>query len=165
MALKDKTSDFVYKQAPDFSLLDDSGREISLSDFSGKYLLIYFYPKDLTPGCTTQACALRDTLSELKDLGLEVIGVSCDSVESHQKFKAKHELNFPLLADVDKKMVLDYGVWVEKSMYGKKYMGVQRDSFLINKTGKIIKHYVKVKPAEHAEQLLKDMRKIDEIDV
>ncbi len=165
MALKDKTSDFTPKQAPDFALLDDSGNELSLKDFSGKYLLLYFYPKDLTPGCTTQACALRDILTELKSLNLVVIGVSCDSVESHQKFKAKHELNFPLLADVDKKMVLDYGVWVEKSMYGKKYMGIQRDSFLINKEGKIIKHYVKVKPAEHAEQLLKDMRNINEIDV
>jgi len=160
-----ENSKFVSKPAPDFTLLDDSGKEFSLKDFSGNYLLIYFYPRDLTPGCTTQACSLRDNLAELKNLGLTVLGVSCDSIESHQKFKQKHNLNFPLLADVDKKMVLDYGVWVEKSMYGKKYMGIQRDSFLINKEGRIIKHYVKVKPAEHAEELLHDMLNIKEIDV
>ncbi|NQY80273.1 MAG: thioredoxin-dependent thiol peroxidase [Candidatus Caenarcaniphilales bacterium] len=159
-----KTSEWVGKSAPDFKVKDQNGEEKSLKDFSSKYLLLYFYPKDLTPGCTTEACNFRDGRDELSNLDLEVVGVSCDPVEKHQKFIEKHELNFTLLADVDHEIVDKYGVWVEKSMYGKKYMGIQRDSFLINKEGKIIKHYIKVKPKEHINEVIKDMNNISEID-
>lgn len=159
------TSEWVGKSAPNFKVKDQNGVEKSLKDFSSKYLLLYFYPKDLTPGCTTEACNFRDGKDELANLDLEVVGVSCDPVEKHQKFIEKHELNFTLLADVDHEIVDKYGVWVEKSMYGKKYMGIQRDSFLINKEGKIIKHYVKVKPKEHINEVIKDMNNISEIDI
>lgn len=159
-----KTSEWLGKSAPDFRVKAQNGEEKSLKDFSSKYLLLYFYPKDLTPGCTTEACNFRDRKEELNALDLEVVGVSCDPVEKHQKFIEKHELNFTLLADVDHEIVEKYGVWVEKSMYGKKYMGIQRDSFLINKEGKIIKHYLKVKPKEHINEVIKDMNSISEID-
>ena len=160
-----KISEWVGKEAPDFKVKDQNGDEKSLKDFSSKYLLLYFYPKDLTPGCTTQACNFRDGREELTNLDLEIVGVSCDPVDKHQKFIEKHELNFTLLADEERDIVNKYGVWVEKSMYGKKYMGIQRDSFLINKEGKIIKHYIKVKPKEHINEVIKDMKNISEIDV
>ena len=165
MPTKKIQSEWIGKLAPDFKVPDQDGKERTLKDFSSKYLLLYFYPKDLTPGCTTQACNFRDTKSEVEALDLEIVGVSCDDVEKHQKFIAKHELNFTLLADTEKDIVNKYGVWVEKSMYGKKYMGIQRDSFLINKEGKIIKHYIKVKPKEHIDEVMKDMQNITEIDV
>lgn len=144
-------------KAKNFSLPDETGKIHKLADYSGHKILIYFYPKDMTPGCTTEAQCFRDRMNEFKKHGIQVLGVSCDSVESHRKFKEKHGLNFPLLADIDKKMVNDYGVWVEKSMYGKKYLGVQRDSFLIDEKGKIIRHYQKVNPAKHIEEVLKDL--------
>lgn len=147
----------VNKKAPDFTLLDQNEKEHSLSEFKGKKVLLYFYPKDDTPGCTTEACSFRDRLNELKKHGVQVIGVSCDTPKSHKKFAEKFQLNFPLLADVDKKVVEKYGVWVEKSMYGKKYMGIQRDSFLIDETGKVVKHYEKVKPTEHVDEVKKDL--------
>lgn len=147
----------INKKAPAFRLLDQDGAEHSLKDYLGKKVLLYFYPKDDTPGCTTEACSFRDRLNELKKHGVQVLGISCDDVKSHKKFADKFQLNFPLLADTEKKMVNKYGVWVEKSMYGKKYMGIQRDSFLIDETGKIVKHYKKVKPAEHVDEIMKDL--------
>lgn len=148
------------KKAPSFTLPNQNGEKKSLKDYEGSYLLLYFYPKDLTPGCTTQACSLNDNLTPLKKLGLKVVGISCDSEAKHQKFIEKYGLKFELLADIDKKTVQEYGVWVEKSMYGKKYMGIQRDSFLIDPKGKIIKHYIKVKPSEHVAEVIKDMKEI-----
>lgn len=148
----------VNKKAPNFTLLDQDGKEHSLSDYKGKKVLLYFYPKDDTPGCTKEACSFRDSLNDLKKYDLQVLGVSCDSVESHKKFANKFQLNFPLLADTEKKVVEDYGVWVEKSMYGKKYMGIQRDSFLINEEGKIVKHYIKVKPEQHVDEIIEDLK-------
>jgi len=130
-----------------------SGREVSLGDFRGKSVVLYFYPKDDTPGCTTQACAMRDAWTELEARG-EIFGVSVDSTKSHEKFIAKHQLPFPLLADVDHKMVEAYGVWVEKSMYGKKYMGIDRTTFVINPEGKIAAVLNGLKPDEHASAVL-----------
>lgn len=157
MGTKEKSS-LVGKKAPSFSLKNQNGEVISLKDFAGSYLVLYFYPKDLTPGCTTQACSFNDNLAKLKKLGVKVLGVSCDDELKHQKFIDKYKLKFDLLADTEKKMVEKYGVWVEKSMYGKKYMGIQRDTFLIDPKAKIIKHYPKVKPSEHVEELIKDIK-------
>ncbi|QQR83060.1 thioredoxin-dependent thiol peroxidase [Candidatus Peregrinibacteria bacterium] len=146
------------KPAPAFTLSDQNGKTHSLADYQGQWVLLYFYPKDLTPGCTVEACTFRDLASEFKKAGVQVLGVSADDVKSHKKFEETHELNFPLLADVNKKVVQDYGVWVEKSMVGKKYMGIQRDSFLINPKGVVIKHYQKVKTEDHPAQVLKDVK-------
>ena len=151
----------MQKKISDFKLKDQNGKTCTLKEFLGKYLLIYFYPRDLTPGCTTEACSFQDNLSALKKLNLEVIGVSCDSPESHKKFADKYNLKFTLLADTEKEMVKDFGVWVEKSMYGKKYMGIQRDSFLIGPKGQIIKHYQKVKPANHVAEILQDLKELN----
>lgn len=161
MATKTKSkavSPWEGKKAPAFSLKDETDTKRSLSEFKGQYVLLYFYPKDMTPGCTTQAQTFRDKMKELKKLDVQVLGLSCDDVESHKKFKDKHKLNFPLLADIDRKVVEKYGVWVEKNMYGRKYMGIQRDAFLINPSGKIIKHYIKVKPAENADLVIKEVK-------
>ena len=148
------------KKAPNFTLLDQEGKEHSLSDYLGKKVLLYFYPKDDTPGCTTEACNFRDRLNELKKYKLQVLGVSCDDVKSHKKFAEKFQLNFPLLADTEKKLVEKYGVWKEKSMYGKKYMGIQRDSFLIDEKGVVVRHYEKVKPAEHVDEIIEDLKSL-----
>lgn len=121
-------------------------------------VLLYFYPKDMTPGCTIEACNFRDRLADLKAIGVQVLGVSADDVESHKKFAKKERLNFPLLADVDRKVSTAYGVWKEKSMYGKNFMGISRESFLIDGSGKIVKHYQKVKPAEHAQEVTSDVK-------
>jgi thioredoxin-dependent peroxiredoxin len=141
-------------KAPDFSLNNQNGQLISLTDYTGKKLVIYFYPKDSTPGCTAQACDLRDNIDKLKAAGYELLGVSIDSEKSHQKFIAKFELNFDLLADEDQKMVNDYGVWVEKSMYGKTYMGTARTSFKIDETGTITDIIEKVDTKNHTAQLV-----------
>jgi peroxiredoxin Q/BCP len=130
------------------------GKEVALSDFAGRTLVLYFYPKDDTPGCTAQACALRDGWAQFKAKA-EVFGVSVDSVKSHRKFIEKHSLPFPLLSDESHAIVEAYGVWVEKSMYGKKYMGAERSTFVIGPDGKVRGVLRKVKPDEHAEQLLK----------
>lgn len=140
------------------SLKDQDGKVHKLTDYQGGLVLLYFYPKDMTSGCTVEAQGFRDKWKELKKLGVTVLGVSTDSVASHKKFCDKENLNFPLLADEKKEVVAKYGVWVEKSMYGKKYMGIQRDSFLIGKDGKILKHYEKVKPAEHPDEVLADVK-------
>ncbi|MBP9760827.1 MAG: thioredoxin-dependent thiol peroxidase [Candidatus Magasanikbacteria bacterium] len=145
------------KKAPAFTLLDQEGVQHALKDFLGKKVLLYFYPKDDTPGCTKEACNFRDRLNELQKKGVQVLGVSIDSVSSHKKFAQKFSLNFPLLADEEKKVVEAYGVWGEKSMFGKKYMGIQRDSFLIDETGTIVKHYMKVKPETHVDEVIADV--------
>ena len=143
-------------QAPDFSLPDQDGNLVSKSDFAGKKLVIYFYPKDQTPGCIKEACSFRDNIEAFKKHDIAVIGVSIDSEKSHRNFTSKQNLNFPLLADVDKTMVTAYGVWGEKSMYGRKYFGTFRKTFLVNTDGTIEKIYQKVKVATHAEDILKD---------
>lgn len=149
-------SDLLSKQAPAFSLQDQDGETHSLSDYKGEKILIYFYPKDSTPGCTMEACGFRNNLNSLKSHNVNIIGISTDSIESHKKFANKYKLNFPLLADINKEVVKSYGVWVEKSMFGKKYMGIQRDSFLIDEKGIVIKHYKKVKSAKHPTDVLKE---------
>lgn len=145
------------KEAPIFCLPDQDGNEHCLKDYKGQWVLIYFYPKDDTPGCTKEACMLRDVWGDFATKNAVVLGVSADSVESHKKFEEKYELPFPLLADTEKKVVEAFGVYTEKSMFGKKYMGISRESFLVDPEGKIAKHYEKVTPAEHAVQVLKDL--------
>lgn len=130
-----------------------TGKSVSLGDFAGQNVVLYFYPKDDTPGCTTQACGLRDAWADFADQAV-VFGVSIDPAKSHSKFIEKFTLPFPLLSDLDKKIVADYGVWVEKSMYGKKYLGTERSTFVIGPDGKIKAILRKVAPAEHAELLL-----------
>src|SRR5688572_29370698 len=125
----------VGQKAPDFTVTDDAGGKLKLSDFKGRKIVLYFYPKDDTPGCTKEACAFRDGLGEIRKRGAVVLGVSVDSVETHKKFKKKYDLNFPLLADPDKKMAEAYGTWKEKSMYGRKYMGIERTTFIIDEQG------------------------------
>jgi peroxiredoxin Q/BCP len=143
------------QKAPDFTVLSDNGEKVKLSDFKGKKVVLYFYPKDDTPGCTKEACAFRDGIAEIKKKGAVVFGVSADSVESHQKFKKKFDLNFPLLADTDRKIIEGYDVWKEKSMYGKKYMGIERTTFIIDEQGKIAHIFPKVKVEQHYDEVLK----------
>lgn len=140
--------------APDFTSKDQNGATITLSSFRGKKVVLYFYPKDDTPGCTKQACNLRDNNTVLQDAGYQVIGVSIDDEKAHTKFINKYELNFPLVADTDKSIVEAYGVWVEKSMYGKKYFGTARVTFVINEEGVITKIIDKVKVDDHTAQIL-----------
>lgn len=142
-------------KAPDFISKDQNGREVSLADFAGRKLALYFYPKDDTPGCTKQACSFRDADAELKERGITVLGVSVDDESSHQKFISKYQLPFDLLADTDKKIVEDYGVWGEKTLYGRKYMGTARKTFLIDESGTIVKIFDKVKVDEHADEVIK----------
>ena len=144
-------------KAPAFSLLDDSGKKVSLKDFKGKTVVLYFYPKDLTQGCTVEACDSRDAQAQIKKKKAVVLGVSRDSVSLHGKFRDKHELNFPLLADEDGKVCEAYGVWQEKSMYGKKYMGIARTTFVIGPTGKIEKVFEKVKVKGHIDEVLESL--------
>ncbi len=146
------------QKAPDFTLADQAGKNHSLSGYQGQWVLLYFYPKDDTPGCTTEACTLRDNFSSFKKAGIAVLGVSTDNVQSHDKFAKKYDLPFPLLADEEKKVVGLYGVWGRKKFMGREYMGTNRMSFLIDPEGKIVKIYEKVKPAEHAEEILKDFQ-------
>ncbi|RFP63829.1 thioredoxin-dependent thiol peroxidase [Hymenobacter lapidiphilus] len=140
--------------APAFEAPDQNGNMHRLADYRGRKVALYFYPKDDTSGCTTQACNLRDNYQQLLAAGVQVLGVSIDSAKSHQKFIAKHELPFPLLVDEDKKLVQDYGVWQEKSMYGRKYMGTMRYTFLIDEEGKVERVITKVETKNHAAQLL-----------
>ena len=144
----------VGQKAPDFTAMNDKGEKVKLGDLKGKKVVLYFYPKDDTPGCTKEACAFRDGIDEIKSRGAVVMGVSADSVDSHKKFKNKFDLNFPLLADSDKKMVEGYGVWKEKSMYGKKYMGIERTTFIIDENGKIAHIFPKVKVDQHYDEVL-----------
>lgn len=140
--------------APDFVLTDENGQKHALKDYRGKNVLLYFYPKDDTSGCTTEACNFRDDYSAYQDAGVVILGVSADDEKSHLKFKTKYSLPFTLLADTEKKVVNKYGVWGTKKMYGKEYMGIYRTTFLIDKNGKIAKIFEKVKPASHSEDVL-----------
>ncbi len=141
--------------APDFTSTDQHGQPIKLSDYQGKKVVLYFYPKDDTSGCTAQACSLRDNYADLRAAGYEVLGVSVDNQKSHQKFIGKYDLPFTLVADTDKQVVETYGVWQEKSMYGRKYMGTARTTFLIDENGFITDIIGKVDTKNHAEQILK----------
>ncbi len=145
-------------KAPDFSLPTLLGKTLSLADFKGQKLLIYFYPKDDTPGCTKQACALNDNLKQLNKLSIAVVGVSKDSVASHEKFAKKFNLKFPLLSDKDGDMSERYGVWGEKSFMGKKYMGIERSSFLVGEDGKLIAVKYGIKPDEQIEWALESLK-------
>ncbi|MSU75358.1 MAG: thioredoxin-dependent thiol peroxidase [Candidatus Magasanikbacteria bacterium] len=144
--------------APNFTLADQTGQTHSLSDYKGQWVLLYFYPKDDTPGCTTEACQIRDSWSEFKMAGIVVLGVSIDSVIKHNKFAKKFDLPFMLLADEDKKVVELYGVWGEKKFMGRTYMGIRRTSFLINPAGEIAKVYEQVKADGHAQEILNDWK-------
>ena len=140
-------------KAPDFSAENQNGETVKLSDYKGKKVVLYFYPKDDTTGCTAEACNLKENYNDLKAKGYEVVGVSIDTVKSHDKFVKKYDLPFTLIADLDKKIVEDYGVWAEKSMYGRKYMGTLRKTFLIDEKGKIEKIIDKVDTKNHAAQI------------
>jgi peroxiredoxin Q/BCP len=140
--------------APDFELPDQEGRPVKLSDFHGQPVVVYFYPKASTPGCTTQACGVRDHKPDYEQAGAVVLGISPDPVAKIEKFADKYDLGFPLLADEDHAVAESYGVWVEKSMYGRKYMGNERTTFIVDSEGKVANVLRKVKPAEHDEQVL-----------
>ncbi len=150
----------IKSKAPDFTLLDQDGKEHTLSDYLGKFILIYFYPKDDTPGCTKEACMLRDDFPNFKKLQAKVLGISADSVKSHKKFAEKYNLPFTLLSDEKKVVLKKYGVLSEKSMFGKTFLGIKRMSYLIDKEGNVAKVYENVKPAVHAEEVLADLKSI-----
>ena len=147
-------------KAPDFAMPTDGGGKVSLEGLKGKPVVLYFYPKDDTSGCTAEACAFRDILPDFSQLDATVIGVSRDSVESHQKFKEKYQLSFPLASDTDGSVTEAYGVWGEKSMYGRKYMGIERSTFLIDKKGIIRDIWRKVKVPGHAAEVLDALSKL-----
>ncbi|HUO06805.1 MAG TPA: thioredoxin-dependent thiol peroxidase [Phycisphaerae bacterium] len=146
------------KTAPAFSLDSTEGKAISLSDYKGRKIVLYFYPKDNTSGCTAEACNFRDSFSDFKKAGAVILGISPDALKSHDKFKAKFDLPFPLLADPDHAVAEKYGVWKEKSMYGKKYMGIERSTFVIDSAGKIAKIFAKVKVPKHHEEVLEAIK-------
>ncbi len=153
----------VGQLAPDFCLLDQKGAKHILSDYIGKWVLIYFYPKDDTPGCTKEACTLRDNYDAFKKIKATVLGVSTDSTSSHSKFVEKYDLPFTLLADEEKKVVKQYGVFGKKTFMGREYLGTNRMSFLINPKGEIAKIYKTVKPDQHAEEVLQDLSDLSKI--
>jgi peroxiredoxin Q/BCP len=140
--------------APDFTLAADDGSTVSLAGLRGQKVILYFYPKDDTPGCTTQACAIRDQWSAFQEKGALIFGISPDSVASHVKFREKYQLPFPLLSDTEHQVAEAYGVWKQKSMFGRKYWGNERTTFIIDEEGRIAKIFPKVKPGEHAELVL-----------
>ena len=147
-------------KAPTFTLKADDGSTVKLSELRGRPVVLYFYPKDDTPGCTKEACAFRDRCGELKELGATVLGVSPDDVASHARFRDKYNLNFPLLADPDHKIAEKYGAWREKNMYGKKSMGIQRSTFLIDGDGKVAKLWKRVKVDGHDEQVIAALKEL-----
>lgn len=146
------------QKAPGFSLPDQDNKNHKLSDYQGRFVLLYFYPKDNTPGCTKEACTMQESLTAFKEIKAQVFGISADSVASHKKFSNKFNLTFPLLSDPDKEVINKYGTWGEKSMFGRTFSGIKRTSFLIDPQGKIVKIYQNVKPAEHAEEVLQDIK-------
>ncbi len=149
------------KPAPDFELPDATGRPVKLRDLTARgNLVIYFYPKDMTPGCTREACDFRDNLSRVQAAGAQVVGISADSAASHEKFIAKHELNFPLLSDPDKRVLKAFGVWKKKSLYGREFMGIERSTFVIDRKGTIRKVFPKVKVDGHADAVLDALREL-----
>lgn len=143
--------------APDFSLADQEGKTHTLADYKGKWVVLYFYPKDDTPGCTAEACSLRDSRDDIAALGAEVVGVSADDMASHEKFKAKHTLNFTLLSDPEMKAITAYGAWGKK-MFGKE--GILRRTFIINPEGVVVKVYGRVTPLGHGEQIVEELKKL-----
>lgn len=145
-------------KAPDFTLPDQSGTSHTLSDYKGRWVLIYFYPKDDTPGCTKEACGIRDEFPKFKKMDVVVFGISADSAARHKKFAEKYKLPFTLLSDESKKVLPTYDVWAKKKFMGREYMGILRSSFLINPDGRIAKIYENVKPNVHAEEVLSDLR-------
>lgn len=149
------------KIAPDFILLDQNGEEHSLKQYRGKWVILYFYPKDDTPGCTVEACSFRDNFTALKRAGINVLGVSTDPIKKHAKFVEKYELPFTLLSDEAKQVVKLYGVWGKKKFMGREYMGTNRVSFLIDPKGKLVKIYDPVKPAEHVAEVLADVKNLN----
>jgi peroxiredoxin Q/BCP len=144
--------------APPVTRPDTSGKQVSLKDFAGQDVILYFYPKDDTTGCTAEACSFRDAEASFRGAKTKVIGISKDSVVRHDKFKKKYELNFPLVSDEDGKICEKYGTWVEKSLYGRKYMGIERATFLIDKTGTVAKVWHKVKVPGHVDEVLKELK-------
>lgn len=150
----------IHSPAPAFSLPDQDGQTHSLAQYKGKTVLLYFYPKDDTPGCTAEACSFRDYLGDLTDAGVVVLGVSGDDVKSHEKFARKFSLTFPILADTDHIVGKAYGVYGPKKMFGNLFDGYHRESFLINGDGVIVKHYPNVKPEEHVAEILTDLKTI-----
>ena len=145
--------------APDFTLTDPAGRSVSLADLAGKDVILYFYPKDFTPGCTDEACSFRDHESDLAKAHAVVLGVSTDPVEKHEQFQEKYHLNFPLLSDQTADVAKMYGVWKEKNLYGRRTWGIARTTYLIGADGQIKKIYKKVDTKRHAEQILEDLKK------
>ena len=145
------------EEAPNFTLQADDGREVSLSDYRGKKVVLYFYPKDGTPGCTSEAIEFRDMVKDFEKEDIVVLGVSKDTIQSHQKFKQRHELPFTLLSDPEGKVLSLYGVWKKKSLYGRTFMGTERTTFLIDETGTVQKVYRKVKVKGHAQACLLDL--------
>jgi len=143
--------------APDIESVDQNGEKITLEEYRGKKVVLYFYPKDNTPGCTAEACNLRDNYSQFLEQGFEIIGVSADSEKSHQKFISKFDLPFRLISDVDKKVLKDYGTWGEKKLYGKSYMGILRKTFIIDEEGYVEKIIEKVKTKEHSKQIFTEL--------
>lgn len=149
------------KSAPDFSLADQNGQTKTLSDYAEKWVVLFFYPKDNTPGCTTEACSFRDERDAIAELGnAEVVGISKDSVASHKKFAEKHHLNFTILSDPDHSVIEAYGSWKPTKFMGREYLGVERNTFLINPSGQIVKEYRGVNPKNHAAQIIKDLRSL-----
>lgn len=153
----------VGDKAPDFTTQDQAGNQVGLGDFLGKWVVLYFYPKDMTPGCTTEACTFRDANQALTELGAVVLGVSTDTVQSHAKMASKHSLNFPLLADPDRRIVDAYGVWGPKSFMGRVFNGTRRMTYIINPEGRIAKVYLKVKAKTHTEEVLADLKALQSI--
>jgi thioredoxin-dependent peroxiredoxin len=149
------------KKAPAFALFDADAKTVALKDLIGaNNLVLYFYPKDMTPGCTIEACSFRDNIAPIKKLGAKVAGISADSIDSHGKFIARHELNFPLLADPDKKVCKLYGVYKMKSLYGREFMGIERTTFVIDKSGVVRKVFPKVKVNGHTEEVIEALKEI-----
>lgn len=147
--------------APDFELPDQSGRTVSLGDLLTRgTTVLYFYPKDMTPGCTTEACSFRDSIDDMRAAGAEVVGISADDAGSHQKFIAKHNLNFPLLSDVENRVTRAYGVYKKKSLYGREFMGIERTTFIIGRDGTVRKVFPKVKVNGHSDDVIKALKEI-----
>ena len=159
--VQEVASDWIGKKAPAFNLKDQNEKSHKLADYKGKWLVIYFYPKDMTPGCTAQSCGFRDQAKLFEKAGASILGISILDTTSKAKFAAKHDLNFPLLADEDSKVAEAFGVWKEKSMYGKTYMGISRETFLIGPDQKIAAHWPKAAGSEsHAEEVLAKLKEL-----
>ncbi len=149
-------------KAPNFNLADQNGQNHNLAEYAGKWLVLYFYPRDDTPGCTREACIFRDSSSEFEKAGVEIVGISKDTAKSHAKFANKFKLNFTILADPEHEVIDKYGSWKEKSMFGRKYMGTNRDTYLINPQGEIVKKYTGVNPLTHSKEVLKDLETLQQ---